>query len=312
MSSSKKDFYEVLGVSKTATDDEIRKAYKKLAIKWHPDKNPDNKTVAEEKFKEISEAYSVLSDPKKKQEYDNGGVSFQDFDFDVVDPFKMFENFFSGFHNHHNKNHGFGFGFGFDDDDDDFFGGFGFGKKFSHHNFGFDDDFGNFGDFGGQQQGTSIKKTTQIINGKKITKTETTTIDSNGNKKTVIKEETGDGQVREYLLGGDDDNKKQRKKLGNERKKDYGNNKYENEENYDKKYKYKYGNSKKSDKNDGNYGGYKNRDYNKYGNEDDDMGNNYGNDRGYGYSKYMSSNVGGEHHGNHNRKYYAKKKYNNK
>ena len=243
MSSSKKDFYEVLGVSKTATDDEIRKAYKKLAIKWHPDKNPDNKTVAEEKFKEISEAYSVLSDPKKKQEYDNGGVSFQDFDFDVVDPFKMFENFFSGFHNHHNKNHGFGFGFGFDDDDDDFFGGFGFGKKFSHHNFGFDDDFGNFGDFGGQQ-GTSIKKTTQIINGKKITKTETTTIDSNGNKKTVIKEESGDGQVREYLLGGDDDNKKQRKKLGNERKKDYGNNKYENEENYDKKYKYKYGKEK--------------------------------------------------------------------
>ena len=75
MSSNKKDYYEVLSVSKNATDDEIRKAYKKLAIKWHPDKNPDNKEQAEEKFKEISEAYSVLSDPKKKREYDNGGVS---------------------------------------------------------------------------------------------------------------------------------------------------------------------------------------------------------------------------------------------
>ena len=64
-----------------------------------------------------------------------------------------------------------------------------------------DDDFGFGGGFGGS--GTSVRKTTQIINGKKITKTETTTIDSNGNKKTVVKEETGDGQVREYLLGED-------------------------------------------------------------------------------------------------------------
>ena len=68
--------------------------------------------------------------------------------------------------------------------------GFGFGDE----DFGFDKDFG-----GGM--GTSVKKTTQIINGKKITKTETTTVDSDGNKKTVVKEETGDGRVREYLLG---------------------------------------------------------------------------------------------------------------
>ena len=63
--SSKKDYYEVLGVPKDASDDVIRKAYKKLAIKWHPDKHTDDKKAAEEKFKEISEAYSVLSDPKK-------------------------------------------------------------------------------------------------------------------------------------------------------------------------------------------------------------------------------------------------------
>ena len=199
MSSPQKDYYEVLGVSKEATPEEIRKAYKKLAIKWHPDKHVDDKKEAEEKFKEISEAYSVLSDPKKKREYDTGGIDFDFGDFDNFDPFAMFESFFG-----RGKHGGFGnFGFsGFDDDDDDFFG-MG-GKKFGGFKMGFDDDdfgFGNFGSGFAQGQGTSVKKTTQIINGKKITKTETTTYDSDGNKKTVVKEETGDGQVREYLLG---------------------------------------------------------------------------------------------------------------
>ena len=119
MSNSKRDYYEVLGVPKDATDDVIRRAYKKLAVKWHPDKHTDDKKEAEEKFKEISEAYSVLSDPKKKREYDNGGIDFGDFGgFDDFDPFAMFESFFG---RHRGKNGGFGsFGFGFDDEDDDF------------------------------------------------------------------------------------------------------------------------------------------------------------------------------------------------
>ena len=61
---AKRDYYEVLGVEKTADQDTIKKAYRKLAIKYHPDRNPGNKE-AEEKFKEISWAYSILSDPEK-------------------------------------------------------------------------------------------------------------------------------------------------------------------------------------------------------------------------------------------------------
>lgn len=62
----KEDFYKILGVAKTATAEEIKKAYKKLALKWHPDKNQDNKEVATEKFKIICEAYEVLSDQVRR------------------------------------------------------------------------------------------------------------------------------------------------------------------------------------------------------------------------------------------------------
>ena len=68
----KRDYYEVLDVSRNAGEDEIKKAYRKLAIKYHPDKNPDNKE-AEEKFKEATEAYEVLRDSEKRSRYDRFG-----------------------------------------------------------------------------------------------------------------------------------------------------------------------------------------------------------------------------------------------
>lgn len=118
---AKRDFYEVLGVSKSASDDEIKKAYKKLAIKYHPDRNPGDKE-AEEKFKEAAEAYDILRDPQKRQRYDQfgpdafgpgagagGGFSGQGMSMDDI--FSMFGDIF-------------GSGGGFSD-----FGGFGGGGR---------------------------------------------------------------------------------------------------------------------------------------------------------------------------------------
>ena len=72
MAETKRDYYEVLGVSKTATEAELKKAYRQLAKKYHPDINPGDKE-AEAKFKEASEAYAVLSDPEKRRQYDQFG-----------------------------------------------------------------------------------------------------------------------------------------------------------------------------------------------------------------------------------------------
>ena len=121
----KRDYYEVLGVQKTATDDEIKKAYRKIAIKYHPDRNPGNKE-AEEKFKEAAEAYDILHDQQKRSSYDQFG--------------------FEG------PQGAGGFGGGFSGggmDMDDIFSMF--GDIFGGHSGG----FGGFGGFGGGQQGRS-------------------------------------------------------------------------------------------------------------------------------------------------------------
>ena len=109
---SKRDYYEVLGVSKGAGADEIKRAYRKLALKHHPDRNPGSHKQAEEKFKEICEAYEVLSDPQKRQAYDqfgheglrgsfggSGGFDWSDFTHytDLEDIFGNFSDIFSNF-----------------------------------------------------------------------------------------------------------------------------------------------------------------------------------------------------------------------
>jgi molecular chaperone DnaJ len=107
-----KDYYKILGVEKSASDDEIKKAYRKAAMKWHPDKNPDN-PEAESKFKEAAEAYDILSNPEKKNNFDRFGT---------VDGFAGGNPF------------GSNFGHGFNMDDifsqfGDIFGGFGGGRR---------------------------------------------------------------------------------------------------------------------------------------------------------------------------------------
>ena len=90
----KRDYYEVLGVSKTASADEIKSAYRKLAMKWHPDRNPDN-PEAKAKFQEASEAYEVLSNPEKRQRYDqfgHQGVNFGPGGFDFGRDFSHFQD----------------------------------------------------------------------------------------------------------------------------------------------------------------------------------------------------------------------------
>lgn len=112
---AKRDYYEVLGLQKGATEDEIKKAYRKMALKYHPDRNPGDKE-AEEKFKEAAEAYDVLGDPKKRQQYDQfghvgaqaqgfgGGAGFGGFS-GLDEIFEQFGNIFGG---HYGSGGGFG------------------------------------------------------------------------------------------------------------------------------------------------------------------------------------------------------------
>lgn len=217
------DYYEILEVPKSATEQDIKKAYRKLALKWHPDKNPDNKQQAEENFKLISEAYDVLSDSEKRSIYDKYGkegltgggggnaggfTGFHDFHF--RDPNEIFREFFehdsvfaSFFGSNRGRNQGqmrpndpfmtsfpsFGFG-----------SSFGFGNGFGSDPFG-SDSFSSFQSFGSGSGGgggnfRSTTTSTKVINGRKIT---TKKIVENG-KETV--EEWEGNILKKRLVDG--------------------------------------------------------------------------------------------------------------
>src|SRR2546429_6675822 len=101
MAAKKRDYYEVLGLGRNASEEEVKRSYRKLAVKFHPDKNPDD-PHAEEKFKELGEAYDVLMDPDKRAAYDRfghaafaqGGAGFGGGGFH--DPFEIFREVFGG------------------------------------------------------------------------------------------------------------------------------------------------------------------------------------------------------------------------
>ncbi|XP_041039825.1 dnaJ homolog subfamily B member 6b isoform X1 [Carcharodon carcharias] len=226
------DYYQVLGVHKNASPDEIKKSYRKLALKWHPDKNPDNKEEAESKFKQLSEAYEVLSDSSKRNIYDrygkegltNAGGGGQygegfDFGFTFRNPEDVFREFFGGRDPFAD--------FFMDDPFDDFFGNRrgrrgversrgGGGSFFSP--FGgfpaFDpgftsfSSFGNLGtasfsssSFGGGGMGNfrSVSTSTKFVNGRKIT---TKRIVENGQERVEVEE---DGQLKSLTINGVED-----------------------------------------------------------------------------------------------------------
>ena len=178
-SDDENDYYKILGIKKDATDGEIKKAYRKLALKCHPDKNPNNREEAEEKFKKINEAYSVLSDKNKRRQYDMGG-DFS-FDFGSFNADDIFKDFFGG-------KDPFAEFFG-----DDFGGGFNFGADFGG-------DFGgsfSFSSFSSSSSG-SKRTVTKTVNGKTIHRTEETTF-KDGKKQVIVTEKDHTGKVKKFI-----------------------------------------------------------------------------------------------------------------
>ncbi|XP_013186615.1 dnaJ homolog subfamily B member 6 [Amyelois transitella] len=219
------DYYRVLGVTRIATEAEIKKAYRKLALKWHPDKNPDNSDEANRRFKEISEAYEVLSDERKRRVYDQYGkeglnssrgrrsgvdddydFGYASFPFTFRDPEEVFREFFGGSpfgnlfaeingHGHHHR-HGRRSHHPSTSLTSSLFSPFGFGM-------GLDDIFAHGGPNGntftsfstfnsslagpGSANMRSTTTTTRVVNGKKIT---TKKVTENG-RETVMSYENG-------------------------------------------------------------------------------------------------------------------------
>jgi len=208
------EYYDVLEIKPTATQKEIKKAYRTQALRWHPDKNPDNKEEAEQKFQQISNAYEILSDPEKRKIYDRHGKASSG---------NTGGSGHSGFNNNFRQNfHGFKFKSAFDQFNDFFegeenpweefdkifenMGGGGQGSHFKNHfknthgggasGSHFKSHFASMGGGGGFMSGSfqSASTSTTIINGQKV---ETKTMQKNGNS---IKEIRKNGKLVEKYI----------------------------------------------------------------------------------------------------------------
>ncbi|XP_003784894.1 dnaJ homolog subfamily B member 3-like [Otolemur garnettii] len=228
------NYYEVLGVPRQASSEAIKKAYRKLALKWHPDKNPENKEEAEQRFKQVAEAYEVLSDTKKRDIYDRygkvgvdggsgaSGRPFEDpfeFTFTFRDPADVFKEFFGG-------RDPFSFDF-FGDPLENILGGqrssrgsrirgsAPFFSTFTEFpafggSFSLDTGFTSFGSLGNEGRSSfsmsgggggtgnfkSMSTSTEIVNGKKIT---TKRIIENGQERVEVEE---DGELKSVKING--------------------------------------------------------------------------------------------------------------
>lgn len=203
------DYYTILGVEKNATEADIKKAYRKQALKWHPDKNPENKEEAEAKFKDISEAYEVLSDREKRDVYDRygkdglagsgaGSNAGGGFNFTFHDPNDIFKQFFGG----QNPFESF-FGFG---GQDDFFNASPFSSPMggNFHTFSTSDfgpglgssSFSFSSSSGGRSNKRSVTKSVKQVNGQKI---ETKKVVENGEERVEIRK---NGKIQSIKING--------------------------------------------------------------------------------------------------------------
>mmetsp|Transcript_10119 Transcript_10119/g.25670 ORF Transcript_10119/g.25670 Transcript_10119/m.25670 type:complete len:230 (-) Transcript_10119:273-962(-) len=216
------DLYVVLETHREASAAEIKKAYRKLAIKWHPDKNPENREEAEARFKQIAEAYEILSDESKRHTYDNfgidavreggssGGGRYGSSGGFGVDPFELFNSFFGGrdpfadffggdmFPGSHRSSGSrmAGFGGGFESMFEGMMGGGGMGN-FSSFSSTSSTMGGGMG--GGMSQSTSTR--TVIQNGRRVTQTTTTVRYPDGRVETSTDERVEEGGPGGYLPG---------------------------------------------------------------------------------------------------------------